>query len=174
MKKIFMILSLLASFCFSQEAEKLITVKASDLPIDLVKRLEEKEKVEKYGGYVGLGKEIGEAVKGSLSALTDETDKFAKTGVGKFTMFIVAWKVIGLGVIRLMFGIPLFFIGTVIFIWSFWKNCIPGSILDEVDKEGNKSYKAINLDYRGEFLWGHAICYALFILICSAITIIGF
>lgn len=43
--------------------------------------------------WVGVGKEIGEAVNGSMSAITENTNKFANTPVGKYTIFIVSFYV---------------------------------------------------------------------------------
>lgn len=71
----------------------------------LNKKQEIETKIEKYGKWVGMGKEIGIAVNESLISLTETADKFANTKVGKFTMFIVAYKVIGTDILQLGFGI---------------------------------------------------------------------
>src|SRR3990167_10096299 len=59
-------------------------------------KLQEAEtKIEIAGKWVGLGKEVGEAFNGALSALTNQADKASKTNIGQFAMFIVAFKVLG-------------------------------------------------------------------------------
>ena len=106
MKKIlivFAVLILLAAACCpncaaqAQEPEK-ITVKTSDLTVDQLAKIKAQaeveslqKKLETYGKWVGVGGEIGNAVKESLNAVVDVSDKFGKTDVGKFTMLMVAW-----------------------------------------------------------------------------------
>lgn len=172
----------LCSLSFSQE--KQITVNVKDLPPELVRTIEAKDsiasinqKIESYGKWVGLGKEIGNAVKGSLEGLTDQTDKFAKTGVGKFTMFIVAYKVLGQDILGVIIAIPLFLMGISFITYSFLRNCIPRSYLKSEDKEGKKTYEIIpgsdndtERQHLSLMLWGHAIVFLILTLICSLIA----
>lgn len=86
----------------NQQQPRMITVPENLLSEELLDSLRaaqyQKEiegKVKAYGWAAGLGKEIGEGVNESLKAITERTAEFAKTDVGKFTMFIVAWKIIG-------------------------------------------------------------------------------
>lgn len=163
-------------FClcvFGQQAEsKKILIDASDLPPSVVQQLEEKQKIENYGKYVGLGKEIGEAVKGSLSALTNEADHFAQTGVGKFTMALVAYKVIGTDLIQFVIGVPLFLIGLVIFLWSYWHTCLVRKILISNDEKGKK-YETVNDDgHINERRWSHVLVFAVFTVLCIAVVFV--
>jgi len=98
-----------------------IVVNKADLPANLLVQLEQKKKMaevtenlEIVSGWAGTGREIGIAVNESLKAVTEQTAEFAKTDVGKLTMFLVAWKVLatdahGLisGVLGIIIGIPL-------------------------------------------------------------------
>ena len=63
------------------------------------------KKMEQYGSWVGVGGEVGGAIKEALSAVVDVTDKFSKTNVGEFTLVMVAWKVMGKELIRILLGI---------------------------------------------------------------------
>jgi hypothetical protein len=66
-------------------------------------------KLETYGKWVGVGGEIGQAVKDGLTSVVDVADKFGSTNVGRFTMIMIAWKVMGKEVVQIILGL-LFFI----------------------------------------------------------------
>lgn len=68
------------------------------------------KKMEQYGKWVGVGGEVGGVVKEALNAVVDVTDKFSKTNVGEFTLLMVAWKVMGKDLIRILLGIVFFII----------------------------------------------------------------
>jgi len=117
---------LISVWIFSQEPEK-ITVKTSDLTIDQLAKIKAQaevetmqKKLETYGKWVGVGGEIGNAVKESLTAVVDVSDKFGKTDVGKFTMVMVGWKIIGKDLLRILFGIVFATIYT-IFMFRYYK-----------------------------------------------------
>ncbi len=89
-----------------------ITIKKSDLSTEQLaeilaeKQLQEmQKKVETYGNWVGVGGEVGTAVKEALLGVVEVSDKFGKTDVGKFTMIMVAWKIIGKDIIRILLGL---------------------------------------------------------------------
>lgn len=60
--------------------------------------------------YVGIGKEIGEAVKNGLENVVEVSNKFANTPVGQFTMFMIAWKILGKELLHLVIGIPVYIV----------------------------------------------------------------
>ena len=55
--------------------------------------------------WVGLGKEIAEAVNESAKGVAMTAAEFADTKLGKYTMFLIAYKVIGTDLLQLTFGI---------------------------------------------------------------------
>ena len=61
--------------------------------------------IETAGKWVGFGKEVGTAVNESLKAVTGTAVDFSKTGLGKITMALVIYKVIGSDIIKILFGI---------------------------------------------------------------------
>jgi len=76
------------------------------------------KKLQTYGNWVGVGGEIGTAVKEGLSAVVDVADKFGKTDVGKFTMIMIAYKVMGKDFIRIIIGLLFFLVfSTFLFIY---------------------------------------------------------
>lgn len=117
MKKIFVlsfVLAFLALACCSANAQT-TTPKTGDptsymTPEQLAKyeadiRVAElQKKLDIYGNWVGVGGEVGTAVREGLNAVVDVADKFGKTDVGRFTMILVAWKVIGKDIMRIVLG----------------------------------------------------------------------
>lgn len=118
------IILLMSSMSFAQ-IDSMITVKKSDLPLHVLQTIETKNRIENVGKWVGLGKEVGTAVQEGLGALTDEADKFSKTGVGKFTMFIIAFKILGYPIIQLVVGLFILLIGILVYAWYLFKYCKP-------------------------------------------------
>ena len=144
MKKIFTLLMLFAfsaiiftpnTYAQGYSNEK-ITVNANDLTVDQLAKIKAQQevdalqkKLDTYGNWVGVGGEIGTAVKEGLTAVVDVADKFGKTDVGRFTMLMVAYKVIGRDLVKVVLGL-LFIIITTWFIWfSFKRTCLPQKIL---------------------------------------------
>jgi hypothetical protein len=96
-----------------------IVVNTSDLTIDQLAKIKAEQelsvlqkKVETYGKWVGVGGEVGIAVRDGLNAVVDVADKFGNTDVGKFTLIMVAWKIMGKDVLRICLGVLLIIILT--------------------------------------------------------------
>jgi len=111
-------LFLCVSPVFSQQTTntETITVNASDLPPDVLAKIKDKQAITKVGEWVGVGKEVGEAVNSSLTALTKNASDFADTRLGKWTMFIVAYKVIGKDFVQVFVGFFLLCVLSIIWI----------------------------------------------------------
>lgn len=69
--------------------------------------------------YIGIGKEVGLAVRESMSAITEETNKLAGTPVGKVLMFIILYKVLSSLVLSF---IAAFF--TILITWIFYTTSV--------------------------------------------------
>lgn len=111
----------------TSQSPNMITVDANDLdPATLAtlkaKEAEQKmkEKIDTYGKWVGIGKEVGVAVDEGLTAVTKHSTAIADTRIGKVTMFIIAYKVIGKDIIRIALGLTIWFILTIMFTVSFF------------------------------------------------------
>lgn len=66
----------------------------------------------------------GDLVNKSLMSVVESAEKFGETQVGRFTMFIIAWKLIGVDFIRIFLGL-LFFSVLAILLSRFYKRTIP-------------------------------------------------
>ncbi len=111
---------------YSQLPDQKITVRQSDLTPDQLAKIKLQEtndelqkKLDTYGKWVGVGGEIGTAVKDGLNAVVDVADKFGTTNVGKFTMTMIAWKVIGKDLVKIVIGLLFFFIFTITLVFSY-------------------------------------------------------
>ena len=133
-----------------------ITIDDSQLTVEQKANLEAKKSEAKTNAtikvvsdYVGLGKEIGQAVDGSLGALTNRAEEFANTRVGNFTLWIVAYKVLGqdaIGLlnsfIRIIIGIPILIAGVLLWLYCYRRDFLTYSVLVSKIKD-EKNYKVI-------------------------------
>jgi len=94
------------------------------------------KKLDTYGKWVGVGGEIGTAVKEGLEAVVDVADKFGNTDVGKFTMVMIAWKVIGRDAVRIVLGLLFIAMFVWLLIYSFRKTCIERRVVTKRTNPG--------------------------------------
>lgn len=139
---------------------KTITIDENDLPANVLAEIKLKQeqdaladKMEHYGKWVGVGNEVGTAIREGLMAVKDVAVEFGDTKIGEFTMVLIAWKVIGKDLLRIILGI-VFIILTSLFISRTYRNTFkPKRIL--IEDPGlfkyPKKYKVIepNNDYEG-------------------------
>jgi len=115
MKKLILLIAALfmSASLFSQTSEVTLTSEdiaklSPELKAQISQIQFEKDisgKLETAGKWVGLGREIGTAMNESLTAITTTASNFAETHLGKFTMVLVAWKVIGTDFLQLCIGL---------------------------------------------------------------------
>lgn len=79
----------------AQTQEQTVSIPVSQLTEQQKQTINTQQTVQTASQWVGLGKEIGEAFNGALSALTKNASDFATTDLGRFAMFMVAFKIIG-------------------------------------------------------------------------------
>ena len=146
MRNLLLALMLFASPVMAQDSVMVSVPRSALTPQQLatVEAQGIKEKAEAYGAWVGVGKEVGEAVNSSLSAISDNAAKFADTKVGKFSMFIVAWKVLGSDVLGVLYAAVIVFIGLPVLIWSYRRHLS----LTVLDKEIVVDGKVTERKYR--------------------------
>src|SRR5271157_4940498 len=122
-----------ASPAMAQQPEEQVSVPKSMLTkdqLDAIAQQNMKDKVERYGKWVGIGHEVGQAVNESLSAITTQANNFAQTPVGKWTIVVVIYKVIGQQLTGLIIGVGTLLIGLPLWIWSYRKY-LPHRIVTE-------------------------------------------
>ena len=114
-----------------QQKTQQIVVNTSDLTPDQLAKVQARneiakvtDKLETYSKYAGMGKEVGIAVSEGLGAVKDVTLEFADSNVGKLTMALIVWKVIGDDIKGFVFGIPLWLLLSSALIWSYRRTCL--------------------------------------------------
>jgi hypothetical protein len=125
------------------------------------------KKIDTYGKWVGVGGEIGTAVKEGLSAVVDVADKFGKTDVGRFTMILIAWKVVGKDVVGIVLGLIFFITLTIIIVKVYKRVCMPRKVLTENPgfMKYPKKYEVIEPSVEGEeSVWMTIILLVVFLL----------
>ncbi|MFH0952089.1 MAG: hypothetical protein V1838_02755 [Patescibacteria group bacterium] len=146
-----------------------IVVKKSDLPADLVKEIEMKNRLQSYGKWVGMGEEIGIAVDRGLSAVEKHAVDISETRLGGYVMFLIGWKVMGRDLIQVLIGFPLIFIGTIIFIFTWFKNCVTRTFKENATGGDNTASRRV-VEPSGQSQAAHVAIYIAFVLICFAIA----
>lgn len=158
MKSLILALALLIMVPAIRADEDKVTVPRSMLTQEQIKKLDDSSPSK----WVGLGKEVGDAVNSSLQAITTQTSNFSQTKVGKLTMFLVVWKILGDMIVHLVTGFFLLIIFLTVWIWSYRKTCITRSI-----KTGKDTYEKVEYRKSGQYddvspRMGHAIALIIF------------
>ncbi len=137
---------------FQSASAQQITVNERDLPPEVLAKLKSQQKVEQVTQTLSTGKEwaeigraIGIATREGLSAVSDETAKFAETTPGKFTMALIAWKVAGADLKKfvsgVIVGIPFLIFWLCLYVW--WLRKVYGQrkmrkIIEPTDAGGKR------------------------------------
>jgi hypothetical protein len=95
--------------------------------------------------WIGIGKEFGDAVNTGLAAVTTQSNNFAQTPVGKVTVFLIAWKILGDQVIHFVGGIAEVVLFVPIWIWSYRRMCMSRRI-----KTGKDTWQVVEYKATGE------------------------
>lgn len=182
----------------AQQPEETVVIKKSDLTKEQLAKVQKEEITSQLGAYkeyAEMGRGVGLAVGESLKAVKDVALDFSKTDVGKYTMFLIAWKVMAKDVIDVvtkmgdqffgyLIGPPVLLIGGLVLIWSYRRQCLPRRMLIEKTKEGKKwaiiapNGEKVDIgDTRphmvsGRSVWavGHAVAALVLIAVCSMMT----
>lgn len=125
------------------------------------------QQLKTYGFAAGIGHEVGVALNEGLSAVTVQANNFAQTPVGKWTVAIIVFKVLGQQAVGFLVGMGMYLIGLPTWIWSYRKYAPAQRLVKEVmDKEtGTKVVERQYQWYGGDSDWriGHAVFLAAMI-----------
>lgn len=156
---LFCALLIFAGHCFAQsDGEEKVTIPKSMLTTDQRAQLAK----EGIHDWVGLGKEIGVAVDSSLHAISSQSNDFAKTPVGKLTVVLVVWKIVGDQLVHIVFGLLELLIFMPLWIWSYRRTCITRAV-----KLPDKTVKVVEYTSKPESFTpriAHCIAIALIVI----------
>lgn len=88
------------------DSVRLAIQKASELPNEVLKAKE-------LSKSASIGREIGEAVNGTLIAIEGSALRIADSNLGKIAIFIACWKLLYHDIVGLILGIVIFIVGNV-------------------------------------------------------------
>ena len=147
----FLALLALMPVCAQQSqpsSDETVVVKKSDLTPEQVKKIQSQaitDQLKQYREWSDLGAGIGIAVRDSLTAVKDVAVDFSKTDVGKFTLFMVAWKIMAKDILSMgnqvmgyLVGIPFFIFSMLAVVWSYQRQCMKHRVLVKSSKEGKE------------------------------------
>jgi hypothetical protein len=128
MKNLKLVVALLVTLVpvvgFAQDSQETVTIPKSSLT-DQQKAeyaaAQLKAKSDQYGKWIGIGHEVGVAVNDGLAAVTTQANNFAQTPVGKWTMFVIIFKVIGSSAASYILITLMAFFAVPIWLWSYRK-----------------------------------------------------
>jgi hypothetical protein len=113
-----------------QTQDSRILVDPNDLPASVLNELKQKQqvqnieqKVEQYGRWAGMGKEVGTAINEGLTAVKDVSIEFSESDLGLFTMGMIAWNVMGEDLTRIIIGLIIMLLSLIFILRSYFKTC---------------------------------------------------
>lgn len=187
MKKMFMAMCLaIGAAMFAPTAtmaQEAITIETKGLTTDQLRALQTQadtmraespeaqttQTLERIQMYVEVGKGIGAGLGEAARGLGVAVNEFAGTPVGKITMFLIAYKVIGGEIIDLALGIIWFAITIPLWVSLFRKICLYESVKEVVvdGKVKERIYK--NHDISDGNVAGYRFMFAFAFLVISGI-----
>jgi hypothetical protein len=158
----------------SQDTTKVLVSK-SMLTQEQLKSMQNQDmSPENVSKWAGVGKEVGTAVNGALSAVTDQASKFGETKIGKITIFLVVWKVIGKDMIRIVLSSILFVVILSIIVWSMRKyiahKYLVGETVGADGKVTSRKWDETNSD--GESIAFHFLMIGILTAICALMAFV--
>jgi len=134
-------------------------------------------KIETYGKWAGMGKEVGIAVKDGLTAVKDVTLEIADSKLGHTVIWLVVWKVAGIDFARIVLSFIIVIVATFLIAKSYFRLFRTRQL---VSKEGlflwqKKTYNNWSYDWGGDSNRAaaqtfHAVIWLVTIGICGLIA----
>lgn len=98
--------------------------------------------------YANVGKVLGQAFKDCWSTVSTDAEKFAQSPAGKWTAFLITWKVMGKDAVdltktavRWAVGVGLFSVILPSLIFLMWRNCATRRVVKKEERTSFFNYK---------------------------------
>jgi len=138
MKKLFVVLAMVCFLCmgsmaYAVDTNGLSETQKAEIAMQIAKMKEEKASPQpstpaKVNEWVQVGQNVGYALIGAADKVGIAVEKFSETKVGKVTMAIVIWKMMGSAIIHVVVGISLWIITTTILFYFYRRNVSISSV----------------------------------------------
>lgn len=139
--------SLLVSPAFAQKVEvdlsELGTTARNEVINANANKHSKKSAAEVTSQWIGVGKEVGEAVNAGLGAVVTSAETFGKTDVGRFTMWLIMWKLFGSQILHIVLGFIWGATGLSIVVWSYRRTFLPRRVLIERGPDNVRKYQLV-------------------------------
>lgn len=118
--------------------------------------------------YAELGQAVGTAIASTAKELGVAAEEFSHTNVGKITIFLIAWQLVGEQVIQAIVGSCLLIVS--IFLWSkyFKRMCV----ISKEEYYENRKLKSITYQPVSDALHGTRFIMGLALLILIGISMV--
>ncbi|MFH1667720.1 MAG: hypothetical protein ABH884_01690 [Candidatus Komeilibacteria bacterium] len=130
---------------------------------------------ERVEEWVSIGEQVGKAIASTCRELSVEVNEFVKTPVGKLTMFLIVWKVIGEDLWDIVGGCLVWLIVTICLFFSVRHFHMNERVVTGSKKAGTKEVKYVSrydFDAGNEGISGifHAVAFCVITIICLIIV----
>lgn len=122
-------------------------------------------KIKSASKIANLSLEVGTAVNDALSSLTNRTEQIAKTNAGKMTLYMIAYKIMGKSLVRLVVGIPILLLFIFLFIAWWSKVGVPQIIPKKTNTAGEFTTELKYANIGEQLLWACIFLIAIWIII---------
>ncbi len=171
---IIIVLLFVCSSAFAIDSRGLTKMQEAEIQIQIEKMKDQKPIAEQAKELASISHEIAKAIGSTAKELGVEVNNFAVTPVGKMTMYIIVWKMLGSELLHYIVGIGTFVVMLPIW-WAVFKRMVLVESVEWTDSpNGKKRLKKIN--YRTNWpesrcFWSAAcIIWFIGIWISSAVT----
>ena len=121
--------------------------------------------------YATLGASIGQALASTAGALGVEVNKFASTGVGRLSVFLIIWHLFGSMAVHVFAGTLLLLFVVPLWIWSFRNMCTKRiKTISTGTSESGKPFKTVEYGDRPKDADGNAMIHWLILVIAVILS----
>lgn len=146
--------------------------------IDAVNKSKKKQQStpDTVSQWVGVGKEVGMAMNAGLGAVVENAEKFGKSEVGKYTMWLIMWRLFGRDILHVGLGALWLATGLSIVLWSYKRTLLPRRVLVEVGTDKAKKWQVITPTFKSNdahvgVVVGHVLSFAAIMVVGLAVML---
>ncbi len=148
-------------------------------------RTAELPSVNKLQEYATVGKALGQAFKECWSVVSTDAERFAQSPAGKWTAFLITWKVMGKDAVDLTKTAVRWIVGgslmstiTIFFAFIVYRNCISKRVLLSEERTSMFNFKRtyskeLSCPMHEDSTCYYGIAYGILMIVCGFIMFAG-